>query len=188
MNRRHTALVGLAAAAALGLVAGQATTAVADRGGTTVNHGTLMELNDSGVSGTVTVLDKGDHLRVNLDASGLEPNRLHMQHIHGFGDGTQATCPDMSNDGGDGVLSFADGLPFYGGVVVTLGRDHVMGDDLTYSRVFEETDAEADVSTMGALSQYVVVVHGLTLSGAYDASTPVACAVLEVRGNQGDTA
>lgn len=183
MQRRHTFLVGLAATAALALVVGQAPTAVADRGGTTVNHGSLVELNDSGVTGTVTVLDKGDHLRVNLDASGLEPMQMHMQHIHGFGDGVQATCPDMSVAGGDGVLSFADGLPFYGGVVVSLGLDQVMGDHLAYSRTFEETGVGADVSTMGALTQYVVVVHGLTLGGSYDASLPVACAVLEVHGN-----
>lgn len=186
MQGRHTVLLGLAATAAVALAAGQATTAVADRGGTTVNHGTLVELNDSGVTGTVTVLEKGDHLRVNLDASGLEPMQTHMQHIHGFGNGTQATCPDMSVAGGDGILSFAEGLPFYGGVVVTLGHDHVMGDDLAYSRTFEETDAGADVSTMGDLAQYVVVVHGLTVGNAYVPSLPVACAVLEVHGDGTD--
>lgn len=193
MQRRHTVLVGLAATAAVALVAGQASTAAADRGGTTVNHGTLMELNDSGVTGTVTVLDKGDHLRVNLNATGLEPGRLHMQHIHGFGATGDATCPDMSLDANmDGVLDIAEGLPAYGPVAVTLtDMESDLTDRLAYSRTFTHTDptatsvpAGAPVSVMGELDRYVVVVHGLTVGGTYVAATPVACAVLDGTGQE----
>ena len=145
-----------------------------------VSHGTLMQLNDSGVQGTVTLVERNGQIRANLRASGLEPMQVHHQHIHGFGDGTQATCPDMSLAGDDGVLSFADGLPAYGPVVVTLGHDMV--DALQYSRTFTQTDAGNPVSTMGSLDQYVVVVHGLTVAGAFDPTLPVACAVLTIHG------
>jgi hypothetical protein len=157
-------------------------TAQASGNGTAVVTGQLEELNSSGVAGTVTVLDKGDHLRVNLDVDGFEPMQAHLQHIHGFGDGTQATCPDMSLAGDDGVLSFAEGLPAYGPPVITLGHDHVDDGTLTYSRTFTETMAGAPVASLGSLDQYVVVVHGLTVGDAYVLSLPVACAVLTSHG------
>jgi hypothetical protein len=148
-----------------------------------VSPGTLMELNDSGVQGTVTLVERNGQIRANLDASGLEPMQMHMQHIHGFGDGTQAACPDMSLAGADGVLSFAEGLPAYGPVKVTLGHDMVQADTLEYSRTFTDTDAGSPVSTLGSLDQYVIVVHGLTTGGVFDPTLPVACAVLTIHGS-----
>ncbi len=172
--------IGLAAVV-IGSTGMQLAQASAD--GTVVVKGELMELNASGVGGTVTVLDKGDHLRVNLDVDGFEPMQAHLQHIHGFGDGTQAACPDMSLAGDDGVLSFAEGLPAYGPPVITLGHDHLDDGALAYSRTFTETMAGAHVASLGSLDQYVVVVHGLTVGDAYVPSLPVACAVLTGRGD-----
>jgi hypothetical protein len=169
-----------AALTALGVAALPAAAAPSNDRAAVVSHGTLMQLNDSGVQGTVTLVEHNGQIRANLRASGLEPMQVHHQHIHGFGDGTQATCPDMSLAGDDGVLSFADGLPAYGPVVVTLGHD--MADALQYSRTFTQTDAGNPVSTMGSLDQYVVVVHGLTVAGAFDPTLPVACAVLTIHG------
>ena len=104
-----------------------------------------MELNDSGIAGRVTVLEKGDHLRVNLNATGLEPGRLHMQHIHGFGAGGDATCPDMLLDANmDGVLDIGEGAPAYGPVAVTLtDMESDMTDRLAYSLTFTHTDPTA---------------------------------------------
>lgn len=180
--RRRVAVIATACALAATGLAGPA---LADGRGAVVEHGTLIELNDSGVAGTVTIVGRGDSIRVNLSASGLEAGQLHMQHIHGVGDGNQATCPDMSLAGDDGILTIGEGLPAYGPVKVTLGRDMVAGSDLGYSRTFNATDAGATLDTLGELTQYVVVVHGLTVEGAYVASLPVACAVLEVNGRAG---
>lgn len=173
-------VVGLAFVA--GAIFGAAQ-AQAQGGGTAVSQGTLVELNESGVSGNVTILDKGDHLRVNLQVNGLESPRAHLQHIHGFGDGVQASCPDMSLAGPDGVLSFADGLPAYGPPVITLGSDPVANAQLQYTRTFGSTMAGAPVDSLGEVDQYVVVVHGLTVDGEYVPSLPVACAVLTISGN-----
>ncbi|HET8590206.1 MAG TPA: hypothetical protein VFM01_11290 [Nakamurella sp.] len=150
--------------------------------GAVVSHGTLMQLNDSGVQGTVTLVEHNGQIRANLQATGLEPMQMHMQHIHGFSDGVQATCPDMSLAGADGVLSFAEGLPAYGPVQVTLGHDMVDGSTLQFSRTFAATDAGAAVGTLGSLDQYVIVVHGLTVAGTFDMTLPVACAVLTING------
>lgn len=186
--RNHVVRAGLWGAAPAALLLGAAlaiSPAVAAPSPTaaTVSHGSLMPLNDSGVRGTVTLVERNGQIRANLDASGLEPGAMHMQHIHGFGDGSQATCPSMSLAGADGVLSFAEGLPAYGPVQVTLGHDTTSGGQLSYSRTFDTTDAGASVTSLGALRQYVVVVHGLTSGGSFVPSLPVACAVLTSHGS-----
>ncbi|HKJ48551.1 MAG TPA: hypothetical protein VJ973_05650, partial [Christiangramia sp.] len=67
----------------------------------TVDFGSL---NDSGVSGAAELSLVGSTLTVNITASGLEANKLHPQHIHGFSDNKgNSTCPPASADmDGDG--------------------------------------------------------------------------------------
>lgn len=150
----------------------------------TVSHpAPLEELNGSGVSGRVNVLQKDGELRVNLTVHGLEANRMHMQHIHGFVAGGEATCPGPDRDAnGDGLISFAEGLPDYGPVVVGLGTDVTPGDSLSYSRTFTEIAGGAPVADLGDLARYAIVVHGATVGEVYDPSLPVACAVLDLAG------
>ena len=64
-------------------------------------------LNHSGVSGTAKLWLRGDKLTVEIDAMGLEMNKLHPQHIHGFTENNKnATCPTASADtDGDGIIS-----------------------------------------------------------------------------------
>jgi len=47
---------------------------------------TLDPLNNSGVTGQGTIIRKGSKITVNLDISGVEPELMHLMHIHGFGD------------------------------------------------------------------------------------------------------
>ena len=47
----------------------------------------------SNASGTVRIAVYGDKVTVVLRASGLSPNLVHAQHIHGIG---QNICPDAS--------------------------------------------------------------------------------------------
>lgn len=171
----------LSAGLCLGAAAAAMTPSTASGAGAVVARGALVELNSSGVHGQVTLVDQDGGLRVNLNAHHLEAN-AHLEHLHGFGNGTQAHCPDASLAGPDGVLSFADGLPAYGPPVITLGHDELTGGTLSYSRTFDETMAGQPVSSLGAIRQYVVVVHGMTLAdGTYDETLPVACAVLTTR-------
>lgn len=177
---RPRLLVAAGAAAALavaGLVA-----ALPAQANTVSHSAVLAQLSDSGVSGHVNVLEKDGHLRVNLTVDGLEAGQLHMQHIHGFTDGPEAHCPTPALDtNGDGRISFSEGLPAYGPVVVTLGRDQT-GQTLSYSRTYDQTDSGQPTSSLGPLADYVVVVHGMTVDGTYDPSFPVACAELDVNG------
>ena len=84
---------------------------------TQVFRAELTQLNDSGARGDAKLRLKGDELTIRIRATGLAPNLVHAQHIHGVGN---SECPPPSAAGPDGVLSTADGLPFYGPIVSSL--------------------------------------------------------------------
>ncbi|WP_347159607.1 hypothetical protein [Pontibacter chitinilyticus] len=82
----------------------------------------LKPLNNSGVTGTAMIKYKEDgKFQVIVEAKNLVPNMVHPQHIHGFDmDNKDATCPPESAAGDDGLLTLADGLPYYGPVLLPL--------------------------------------------------------------------
>ncbi|HET7035484.1 MAG TPA: hypothetical protein VFI42_07375 [Thermomicrobiaceae bacterium] len=146
----------------------------------------LEQLNNSGVMGGALLLRRGDQLTVILVAHGLEANMVHPQHIHGFTDTPQdSVCPPPEAAGTDGILTLAEGLPYYGPVVVPL--QNMNGDFPTANPggvvVFIHT---FDLSTLSItdLTQFTIVLHGMTVNNAYDASLPVACGQIIVVGQQ----
>lgn len=179
---RSRTLFAAGSAASLALTALAAVPAYAH---TTAHSERLTALNDSGVTGHVTVLEKHGHIRVNLNAHGLEAGQVHLQHIHGFVGGQEAACPTPDLDAnGDGLVDIGEGAVAYGPAVITLGMDEIGGETLSYSRTFEQTNAQEPVSTLGPLADYVVVVHGLTVGDEYSLTMPVACAELDVAGSR----
>src|SRR5690606_41765271 len=63
-------------------------------------------------------------LKATVLAAGVTPNQPHPQHIHGQDDGSNSTCPPSSADtNGDGFISLAEGLPYYGGVKLPLNYE-----------------------------------------------------------------
>jgi len=130
----------------------------------------LSELNDSGVEGKAVLILKGDTLKVKIHARGLEPNQLHPQHIHGLPGDTNATCPPPSAAGPDGVLSLEDGLPFYGGVLLSLEPFQMAENGkVNYHQTFTVDGDLLD------LSDEVIVLHGGFVGTEYVATLPVAC-------------
>ncbi|MFD3003964.1 hypothetical protein ACFS7Z_26650 [Pontibacter toksunensis] len=85
----------------------------------------LNPLNNSGVTGTATVMMKENgEFEVITDIEGLVPNMVHPQHIHGFvmenmAD-KDAMCPPPSAGGADGLLTLEEGQPFYGPILIPL--------------------------------------------------------------------
>jgi len=139
---------------------------------TTKYHVTLAPLNNSGVKGFVTLTLRGDQLTVKVQARNLVPGQQHMQHIHGLVSGT-ATCPTPAADTDhDGIVSLAEGLPFYGAVLqpLTPYPNANAGGNVSYSETLT-----VNTSTLGALETRTVVLHGLTVAGTYDMTVPVAC-------------
>lgn len=140
----------------------------------------LSMLNESGVMGTAELWLDGDQLTVTIQASGIEPDMLHPQHIHGFtANNANATCPPMSADSnGDGLITLEEGLPFYGPVLLPL-MPFPMAEDGTidYTETFT---VEGDVLP---IQQNAIVLHGGTVDGLYVATLPVACgAIMPKRG------
>ena len=86
----------------------------------------LHPLNNSGVTGTATFQYKeGAMFKARVKADGLVPGKPHPQHIHGFEPGADgksgdAECPPPSAAGADGLIDLAEGLPFYGPIIVPL--------------------------------------------------------------------
>jgi len=185
MNRKLASTLALSTAAALAVAAPAAAARPADKPmsaksqGAQVHKVRLTELNDSGVTGKAVLVQKDGSLRVKLQARDLVPDMLHPQHIHGLAGSNNGTCPPPSAAGGDGVLTLADGLPFYGPVLQPLTQspmdDFPTADNgkINYRETFAVDGDLAD------LSDEVIVVHGGYVDGEYVATLPVACGEID---------
>lgn len=142
--------------------------------------GTLTPLNNSGVTGTFTIEQKGQgQIRVMIHATGLEvTDQPHVAHIHGQAGSTDAMCPTMAQDSdGDGYVELAEGLTTYGPIIVPLGDVDPNNDGtVDYSMTFNlnKTSTFADGMNKGSalpLDLREIVIHGLTVP-AVGAGTP----------------
>lgn len=60
-------------------------------------------------SGTATFTIEDGQLAIEVDASGLAPGIVHIQHYHGFPEGQDATCPTAEADiNGDGYVDLIE--------------------------------------------------------------------------------
>lgn len=140
---------------------------------------TLNQLNNSGASGVANISVENNKITVEVEATGMVPNQVHPQHIHGLEDNAKSTCPSASADtDGDGIVSIPEGAPFYGGVLLPL-EDFPSADangNISYTKTF--TLGENGVLTaaeLGTLENRAIVLHGLNNDGTYVATIPVAC-------------
>lgn len=159
----------------------------------------LDEINDSGVDGTAHLSLMGDQLTVKIYATGLEPNELHPQHIHGFMENNRnSKCPTASaDDNGDGFISVGEGAPFYGGILLPLVYD--VNDPLSFPVADENGVIDFEMtytvnSSITPLQNTAIVLHGMTVEGyvnadgdtvnGYVITLPVACG--QVSPDQGN--
>lgn len=120
-------------------------------------------------------------MKATVIATGVTPNQPHPQHIHGFTDGSDATCPpanaaDDDPQGDDRYISLSEGAPFYGPVLLSL--DYANGEfpvaNSAGHYIYERTFNRSPNSFPGPES-LAVVVHGRMVDGNYQPSLPVAC-------------
>ncbi len=95
------------------------------------------------VSGNVTLKIEGDELQITVEASGLEPNMQHLQHLHGMKNGTETTCPDAAADkNNDGVVDIIEATESAGITMIPFHGDPVNMEIKTHS--YPKTDAEGN--------------------------------------------
>ena len=141
-------------------------------------------LNGSGVSGRAAIAYDAieDTLQVRIRASGLEAGP-HPAHIHGDLDPDfDAVVPPAAADtDGDGFIDLAEGVPFYGGILlsldeedgsfITVGADGILSYNRTFSAIDESsgifnfmTSSPDDPQADPALDRTEIVLHGRTLA------------------------
>jgi len=142
----------------------------------------LDPLNNSGLDGAAILRLAGNKLTVSILAMGAEANKVHAQHIHGKIDGSNATCPPLSAGGADNLISLAEGLPYYGDVLLPLQiypTASAIGEiDYQESFILGQGGliSAANLNSMlNPLINRVIVLHGKTVNGSYDGSLPIAC-------------
>jgi hypothetical protein len=146
----------------------------------TTVHADLVQQNDSGVAGTVTLTarDNGD-LHVEVTATGLMPGP-HAQHIHGSADGAAFECATESQDAdGNGWLTNEEASGEYGTVFLSLTTTGDTGAEsgLTLDRMpvadergsmtYERTIPAAAIpeGLEKGLQHMHVVQHGIDVNG-----------------------
>jgi hypothetical protein len=142
----------------------------------------LEAMNGSGATAlaTVTVGDDGS-LRLSIEGHGLTPNQPHAQHLHGGMTGsTDFFCPPPSaDDDGDGQVATEEGVPMYGGVIVSLTtRGDTSADSVLDLDRFPVADENGDMnyertipadqipdSIVEHIEHLHIVQHGLDVNG-----------------------
>ena len=169
-------------------------------------QGDLDTINDSGASGTATVMLNGQEATVEITTSGLLDGSPHAQHIHDLETG-MSECPTLDADSsGDGLISTPEGQPSYGPIHVSLTTEGDVSADsalaierfpttgeMDYSRTFTLPEG-VSVDSLG--DQFAIVQHGVDVnnSGQYDgdamselnpdlpleATLPATCGIITV--------
>ena len=168
MHTSRTALRALSAASAL-MLAGTALPAMAAH--LVVN---FEELNDSGVSGTGTVLydEEAGTITVEINATGLAEG-AHVGHIHGrfddSGNPIDSVVPPPSADtDGDGFVEIGEGAVFYGPIILPLAGIGDVGADgiLNYAATFDLSDSSIFGEGFDADDLFPLVFREIVLHGA----------------------
>ena len=134
----------------------------------------LAPLNSSGVYGEVELVLKGNKLTIEIEASGLEPDKIHPQHIHGIDKPVKnSTCPGLEADSdADGIISVTEGLPAYGPIILPLAPFDLVD---ASGKLEYEASFTINPGTLPPLHKRVVLIHGMTVNDQYIPSLPIAC-------------
>lgn len=139
---------------------------------------------DSGsdAGGFALLVRRGDEVQTVLVARGTSPRLPHAVHIHGKEEAV-AECPSLAAAGDDGLIDTVDGLPAYGGILVSLTTEGgtgaaLDGDALALDRfpvangggTFQYNRRIAMPGVADRLDELHIVVHGEDLNdnGTYD--------------------
>lgn len=131
-------------------------------------------LNNSRARGEGTLRLSSDRrtLTVQIRAWGLEPNGVHVSHIHGLsqnGQPVDSNCPSRAQDSDrDGFVELAEGQVTYGPILVDFGN---IDPDKDGRINFTTTISLSGNENIMPLDEREIVIHGMTV-GPVGAGTP----------------
>lgn len=147
-------------------------------------------LSGSGVSATV-LLDLADDLgtlTVTTNATGLEPNQDHVQHIHGLfsasGEIADSVSPTITDDtDGDGFVELGEGFPLYGPIILPLATINTPDGNASVTTTFDLSDPSIfgtnratgqpfTAADLMPLTFREVVLHGRSVAAGIGTGTP----------------
>ncbi len=150
----------------------------------------LTTLNRSGVTGSVEVAMADGVLTARIEADGLEPNQVHITHIHGRvgadGSALNSRVPSEALDlDRDGFVELAEGIPAYGPILLNLSSPQGAGLEgfptapdgkIRFEESYDLTSSAGfgmgfDASDLMPLDLREFVVHGLSNDGSAGAGT-----------------
>lgn len=140
----------------------------------------LEPVNDSGVRGTAELTRAGEHLVVHIRATGMEPRRIHAQHLYAFkGGDSDSRCPTKAaaDDDDNGLIDSKEGRAAYGPSLLALEPYPTLGADgkLDYELALELDSKQAD-SLGESLQSGVLMLQGAPSPGSgYRFELPAAC-------------
>lgn len=171
-----SAVAGLALAAPMALAIAPAH---ADEGDAVTLR--LDSMKGSKATGTATLTPTDDgSLKVEINGKNMVPNMPHAQHMHGDFMGMDFTCPtDAADTNNNGFISIEEGVPMYGGVMISLTTEGDFSADsglaldrfpvadadgnLKYTRTLAAADLPE--GTIKGLASLHIVQHGVDANG-----------------------
>jgi hypothetical protein len=99
------------------------------------------------VTGTALFIVEGDTLTMTVEASGLAPDMMHLQHLHGYTeeDGSFATCPFSGADANDdNFIDLLETRPFTGITLVPLHEEPASLE--IQSQTYPTANADGEIS------------------------------------------
>lgn len=107
-----------------------------------------------------------------VSADGLEANRPHVQHIHGFANDQDAIHPTLAqaDTDNDGYIEGAEGGPFWGPVQLDFATQTPTDDDIFFVQTFQLPQQGLGADPMLTLKVYNI--HGMSVPDGAGAGTP----------------
>lgn len=129
--------------------------------------------NSTASGAAILALDKDtNQLAVAVTAEGLEANRPHIQHIHGFANGRDAINPTLAQADADrdGYIEGAEGGPFWGPVLLDMPTQTPADDDFLVVQTFQLP--QQGLGADPQLDLRVYNIHGFSTPQGAGAGTP----------------
>lgn len=109
-------------------------------------------ITDQPVNGSLTITVQGDSATIELSVSSIAPNMMHLAHLHGYEDGSEATCPSgLEADGnGDEVVDLIE-TRGYSGITMIPFHDNPVSLEIK-TETYPQADAQGSFNYSSVVS------------------------------------